>query len=71
MRFYIEFDEKENFIAIPRIVKQLSILKGLEDPMADLDLNASKINLYGCLGTKLFLDKEGHWKMEFLPEYIN
>lgn len=69
MRFYIEFDEKENLIAVPQIVKQLSILKGLEDPMPDL--HASKINLYGCLGTKLFLDKEGHWKMEFLPEYIN
>ena len=70
MKFYIEFDEKENFIySAPQIVKQLSILKGLEDPTTNLQ--TSKFNLHGCLGNKLFLDKEGHWKMEFLPEFID
>lgn len=68
MRFYIEFDDKENLIyAAPQIIEQLSIFKGKKTTY----LEAPKFNLYGCLSTELFLDKEGHWKMEFLPEFIN
>jgi hypothetical protein len=68
MRFYIEFDDKENFVnAAPQIIEQLSIFKGEKTTY----LEAPKFNLYGCLSTELFLDKEGHWKMEFLPEIIN
>lgn len=69
MRFYIEFDDKENFVnAAPQIIEQLSILKGKKTTAG---LGSPKFNLYGCLSTELFLDKEGHWKMEFLPEIIN
>ena len=69
MRFYIEFDDKENFVnAAPQIIEQLSIFKGKK---TTTDLGSPKFNLYGCLSTGLFLDKEGHWKMEFLPEIIN
>lgn len=69
MRFYIEFDDKENLVnAAPQIIEQLSILKGKK---TTTDLGTPKFNLYGCLSTGLFLDKEEHWKMEFLPEIIN
>ena len=68
MRFYIEFDDKENLIyAAPQIIEQLSIFKGEKTTY----LEAPNFNLHGCLSTELFLDKEGHWKMEFLPEIIN